>query len=745
MRLIAITADQIANEDRARDFVMNFEANSEISEFFSENDAISHFRDTENLNLLLVNLRSPHLDGAAVIARIRAQAWGEGIPIIVISGRQDREMRLNVLRAETTDFLHSPVDPEEFLIRARNLITLVACRNEARRSTDALEREKKANHRARDELLRASHERLLQVIDTAPIMISAVDAEGRYVLVNRRHAEMVGAPASALMGTIARSWGDDEQRSEQQARLVIETGRAGPHYEETFVDAEGVERTLMTTKAPLHLTPPGESSSKPLVLITSLDITKRKAAERELHVLAYYDQITRLPNRLKLEIDLLRLNRKNQHQSFALYAVDLDRFKAINETLGHQAGDGLLRAVAERLVATLPAAIVSHIGGDRFAIVSPLDIGASRDAVEHKAKQILSAFNEPFELAVSHPEREEPGTVLSTCSLGVVIYRGGALRFETLLKRADMAMYRAKARGGRGYAFFQHNMEDAQAASMRIELDLHSAVRRNELRLHYQPEFDLKSGKIFAVEALLRWERRDGTLLSPGYFLTVAEETGLIAPITAWVLDEVCRQIGVWRAQGLTPRVAVNISGVLFRLADVHQMVTSAIEKSGVDPASLELELTESVLIENVDSTNRQLAALRDLGVSIAVDDFGTGYASLSYLTKFAVDRIKIDASFLRQIEESTNDQFVVRSILSLCRNLRLKVLAEGIERGEQALWLARHGCREGQGFYFARPRSAEDITNLLNAPAMQPPRIITRILTTERTEHERTLRTAES
>ncbi|NHO31379.1 putative bifunctional diguanylate cyclase/phosphodiesterase [Acetobacter fallax] len=727
MKLIAIVDDQSANRIVFCRLAREIAPAVEVEAFASPADALARFDAGYHPDLIITDFRMPGMDGPAFITAVRQKLWGHDVPVIVVTAYEDRDYRLTALRAGATDFLLSPVDHREFVTRGKNLLDIAMSRKQASMRALVLERELADSHRARETLLRCSRENLLKVIDTVPAMISATDATGRYVFVNRCLAESLGTTPEELTGTLATGPAVEEKHcspemcgvqaglasciGEQRARCTV-------RYEEVIRDLKGVDRVFLTSDTPLQ----GGSSDIPLRLRTSLDITDLKKAQQELHALAYRDQLTGAPNRLKVgrSVDALLRDSRSRERPFALLQLDLDRFKAINDTLGHSAGDRVLKSVAARLTEILPdAVIIGRLGGDEFGIVLRLTQEDREAEVRAAARRILDEFIPPFAIgdgSDSQSGRADDSVVITTASIGIVIHHGGPDTFDAILRRADMAMYKAKAIGGNSCRLFQPEMEKAEEAAMRIELDLHKAVARRELVLYYQPQLDLRSGRIVGVEALLRWRRADGTLLAPGAFLPVAEETGLIVQITEWVLDEACRQLASWAEEGMSVRMAVNMSGVLFRRGDVRGTVLDVIERTGINPNDLELELTESVLIANTDSANRQLEDLRKLGAAVAVDDFGTGYASLTYLSRLVIDRIKIDKSFIDRIEDSEADQAIVRSMITLCRNLGIRVTAEGIERPEQARWLAQQRCDEGQGFYFGRPQPADRVAAMIHA-----------------------------
>ncbi|WP_342628204.1 EAL domain-containing protein [Nguyenibacter vanlangensis] len=693
MRLIAIVDDRSTNRTIFARLAMTLGTDIQVEVFSTPLEALDWFGDDNVPDLIITDYKMPLMDGAAFTARIRNLDWGYDVPVVVVTAYEDRDYRINALDAGATDFLLSPVDHTEFLTRARNLLQLSWHQKRARSRAVQLEQELETTRLARAEILRGSRDRLLQVIDTVPAMISATDADGNYLFVNKFHARVLGPRQ-----------GRNNAASVTRDRQVLESGLPTSRYEESISDRYGMERILLTSKIPLY----DEASGMRYVLTTSLDITDRKKAEWELHHLAYYDQLTGLPSRSKLESEMqaLMAQRGPNGRPFAFLLLDLDRFKGVNDTQGHTVGDLLLRKVAVRLRTVLPhAAVIARLGGDEFSIVH--DIADAADAAE-LAERIVGIFSRPFMLG--------DRSMSVGASVGVTLYPEPDATFETLLKRADLAMYRAKNEGRCRYAFFDQGMEQVFSAATEMEQALRRAIDKGEFVLHYQPEIDLATGAVSGVEALIRWVRPGGELVYPGRFLPLAEETGLIVPMTVWSLREACRQAAQWRHDGIHVRMAVNLSGVLFRQHDVHQLVVDATTETGLDPNFLELELTETALIENPDSAGRQLRALQMLGVSVAIDDFGTGYASLAYLTKLPIRRLKIDSVFIQDLASSSGSRAIVKAIIGLGENLGIQVIAEGIEREDQLRWLEDQNCQEAQGFYFGHPLPPARFRTLVEA-----------------------------
>ncbi|HXP95843.1 MAG TPA: EAL domain-containing protein, partial [Telmatospirillum sp.] len=423
----------------------------------------------------------------------------------------------------------------------------------------------------------------------------------------------------------------------------------------------------------------------------------------QIEFLAHHDTLTGLPNRLlakdRMEVVMARANRSRSKA--ALLFLDLDHFKKVNDSLGHPVGDELLRLAATRLRECLRETdTLCRQGGDEFLIL--LGDITEMEATSLVAEAILAKLAEPFsvmdqELSIS-------------ASIGIAMYPDDGNDFETLSRHADIAMYHAKEMGRNAYRFFAEKMNVDSSEYLKVRNGLRQSLERNELLLHYQPQFDLTSGRAVGVEALIRWHHPDSGLIAPARFIPVAEESGLIVPIGAWVLNEACRQAMAWRRAGLTELVmAVNLSAVQFKRGDLLQTITEALALSGLPPQYLELELTESILISDTATVLAMVDQLTELGVKLSIDDFGTGYSCLAYLKRFRVDRLKIDQSFVRHITTDPNDRAIVQAIVQLARGLGLKTVAEGVEDEAALSALVALGCDDAQGYYLARPTGAAD------------------------------------
>lgn len=443
---------------------------------------------------------------------------------------------------------------------------------------------------------------------------------------------------------------------------------------------------------------------------TVVDITERKQHEAELEHQASHDSLTGLPNRslLRDRIEQAIVKAQRDNHLVAVVFVDLDHFKLINDSLGHHVGDRLLLEVADRLIACVRSHdSVARQGGDEFVLVL---------TELHEENEILAIVSRLLEI-ISQPWMDEGQEYGLSCSVGISCYPQDGGDPDALLRCADAAMYKAKESGRSTYHFYTPELNLAISERLELENSLRHALEREEFRVYYQPRIDVASGRIIGAEALIRWDCPGKGIIPPDSFISIAEETGLIIPIGQWILEEACRQNSAWQRAGLAPiNVSVNLSPIQFRHTGLVQSVASALAQAGLDPAFLELELTESFVMHDAERINVAMKSLKTLGVDIAVDDFGTGYSSLSYLKRFPVDRLKVDKSFVRDIDSDPDDAAIVRAIITLGHALGLKVVAEGVETLAHLEFLRQHGCDELQGYYFSRPIPALEMEALLCA-----------------------------
>jgi diguanylate cyclase (GGDEF)-like protein/PAS domain S-box-containing protein len=435
---------------------------------------------------------------------------------------------------------------------------------------------------------------------------------------------------------------------------------------------------------------------------TVQDITERKEIAKKMEYLAHHDMLIGLPNRIlsqqKTEQAIEKV--KLTQNKVGLLYIDLDGFKAINDTLGHTVGDAVLKKVAERIIENIrPNDILCRQGGDEFLLIMP-DITFAKE-VKFLSDKLIKLFDQTFEVQ---------GHLLTTgASIGIALYPDHGDNFETLLKNADIAMYHAKNNGKNGYSFYNQQLNHHQIGVFKLQNDLKSALQHNEFLLHYQPQIDLKSQQVIGAEALIRWHHPQMGIIPPINFISIAESSGLIVQIGEWVIREACHQAAKWKNMGVTITVAVNISSIQFKRGDLEKIVKSAIADANIDPHCLELELTESILMHDTDNTLQTVRNLKAFGVQLSIDDFGTGYSSLAYLKRFVVDKLKIDQSFVRDIVSDQEDAIIVRTIIQMAKSLNLKTIAEGVENQDVLKIIESFGCEEVQGYHFDKPLSPDE------------------------------------
>lgn len=553
-------------------------------------------------------------------------------------------------------------------------------------------------HIAREEQVNAHLRKLTLGIENSANGVMITDVNGNIEYVNRKFTQVTGFSADEAIGRTPRIL-----KSETTPREVFS------NLWETIVRGEEWRGELQNRRkngeiywSVASISPLRDEHGRITHFIANVeDISERKNAEATIEHLAYYDPLTDLPNRRMLQDRLvLAIRRSQRHGSaMALLYLDLDGFKHINDNLGHPSGDRLLQEMAGRYRTLLrDDDLVCRLGGDEFAVILH-DILHEED-VALVANKLLTATSLPMHF--------ESAEVLVTASIGVALFPKDGEDSKTLERNADIALYHAKGEGKNTFRFFADELTTSSRDRIAMEHGLRYALERNELTLLYQPKVDLTSGRVVGVEALLRWNSPAFGFVSPVRFIPLAEETRLIIPIGEWVLQTACRQQVLWREQGLDLQLAVNLSSVQFKSPGLLQQIALLLDQTGIEPEQLELELTESVLIEKPDDAVRTLEGLRSLGCGIAIDDFGTGYSSLSYLKNLPITVLKIDRSFVRDLVHDSGDRAIARSVVELAKSLDMHTVAEGIEQQEQQHILQGLGCTYGQGFLYSRPVAAD-------------------------------------
>ncbi len=656
----------------------------------------------QDFDVILLDLNLPGIGGMEVLKRINGAALG--ISVIVVSADNQIDSAIQALHHGANEFIRKPYKPEHLERTVENALHRRCLERSHAFMTSRLEQSERL-HRF--------------LVEESPDIIYTLDDEGRFMFISRRVETLLGFQSKDLIGkhysTLVREEDRDkaqyafnERRTGDRAssnveiRLQREDGTGYLHFENRFI-------VTMLSASGLY---EGGDDSRPQRFVgtygVARDITDRKQAEEVVSFYAYHDQLTRLPNRTlfgdRLELALRHANRNKT--LVAVIFIDLDRFKLVNDTYGHGEGDRLLKSFAERLSGLLRSAdTLARQGGDEFTIILP-DLARAEDAT-FIAEKIVDSMRKPFNVAGQD--------FIASVSIGIAGYPRDGETPEALMRHADLAMYSVKRSGKNAFAFFNAEMSQGHGDRITLENNLRRAGERGELELVYQPQVSASQRRMLGVEALLRWRHPTLGVIDPPRFLALAEDAGFIHLVSDWVLNEACRQIACWHSaehRGL--RISVNLSPREFERDDIVDRVTAAMKAHGLPAGTLEVEITENLLLQDVERVIDKVRTLRGRGVRVAIDDFGTRYSSLNYLRHFPVNCIKIDQSFIRGLGSDVGASAIVSAFIGIAQGFDLQLVAEGVETDIQVASLRSLGCDTMQGYHFARPMAAAAVQDML-------------------------------
>jgi diguanylate cyclase (GGDEF)-like protein/PAS domain S-box-containing protein len=655
-------------------------------------------------DLILLDVMMPGIDGFETCRRLKADPATRDIPVIFMTALSDIDDKVAGFEAGGIDYVSKPFQIEELLARVRTHLALRAAQLRVVAQNMELREEIVARRSAETEL-RFSETRYRRLFEAANDGILLLDSEtGRVTDVNPAITRMLGHHHDALIGHTLCELAPF--RNIAACRTLVDEIKLLTHvrYDDWMIERQDGAPIDIELIGSLY-----KAGGSGIIQCNVRDITDRREAETRIRYMALHDALTGLPNRIMLadRLAMAIAQARRSTRQVAVLMLDLDHFKHINDSLGHHIGDQLLEGVADRLRKCLREVdTAARVGGDEFVIVLS-DIAGGEDA-SVVARKIQAALVQPFPI---DRHRLHIGG-----SIGVSLFPSDGEDPGALLRAADTAMYDAKGNGRGVHRFFTPELNEAAQRRHVLANDVHQACARGEFMLHYQPQFAMESGAVTAVEALIRWNHPEHGLIAPSLFIPLLEELGLMVEVGEWVLKTACNQNAAWQAEGLPPvRMAVNLSAQQFYRGDIVQIVQRALTEAGLDPRWLELELTESLTLDDTETTIHIMRALKALGVSLSLDDFGTGWSSLSYVRRFPLDRIKIDRSFMRDVTTHPSAAAVVQSILHLAESLGLGCVAEGVETSAQFDYLQRELCQEIQGFLLSEPLPAADMPHMLN------------------------------
>jgi len=654
-----------------------------------------------DVDIMLLDLKMPGFSGHQVMDFVEEHQINT--TVVVVSGETCFDAMSQVLRSRAYDYIRKPYVPEDLLHTVENALNArqLECQNQI--INDRLTRSEKL-HR--------------YLVNSSPDIVYMLDHEGRFTFVNDRIVELLGYRREELLGMHYRDLiyiGDAELAGYVfSARMVDDTSPRNVELRFKCRDADRPPRYFENKTIPIELQSSdifeGVQTIESFVGIYGVarDISERKEAERTINFQAYHDLLTRLPNRalFKDRLNLAVAQAKRTGHEMAVMFLDLDRFKLVNDTLGHIYGDELLQQVSQNLQDCLrDGDTLARFGGDEFTLLMPEVKG--RDDATVVAKKIIERLRQPFLI--------EGHEIYVTISVGIAMYPQDGASMDSLVKNADIAMYHIKGHGKNDYQFFCPEMNEATMQRLSLERDMRKGLETEQFELYFQPQVDVISGQIVAFEALVRWHHPSLGLISPTNFIVVAEETGLILPLGEWIMRKACSVLRSWRDKGINDvRMAINLSSMQIEHKSFVGLAHEVMREYRLSGHDLEMEITENLIMQDMENSVKKLMQLNDLGVQIAIDDFGTGYSSLSYLQKLPIHTLKIDRSFVHEIQEGGEDACIVDAVIAMATGLKLNLIAEGVETEYQMDYLREKGCCEMQGYYFGKPISEQATTELL-------------------------------
>ena len=698
--------------------IHGYEADSAIG----GEEAICQINQKE-YDLILLDLHMPHVNGYDVMQHIKA--INQTPAVVIVSGETSFEAARKACTNGAYDFLSKPYQTVELLTTVKHALK---------------EKRLKKQNLLMQKQLKESERLHRYLVNTSPDIIYILDPHGHFTFINERIENLLGFDMKELIGkhySVLVHQDDiehakyifNERRIGQRASTNIELrlrckDSDTPRYFEN--------KTLPIELSSMGIYTGADKDSDYLGTYgVARDITDRKLAEETITFQAYHDLLTRLPNRalLRDRLGLAITHAKREGEMLAVMFLDLDRFKNINDSLGHMVGDELLQQVSSRLKECLREGdTLSRFGGDEFTLLLP-KINNERSNVSKIARKITHVLREPFFV--------DNNELYASASIGMAIYPQDGTNMDTLIKNADIAMYHVKGQGKNGYQFYSEEMNTPYFKNLSLETGIHKALENEEFMLLYQPQVNVESGEIIGVEALLRWQHPEHGCIPPDEFVPFAEETGLILEIDNWVLRHAISEVSQWIKAGMSKvRMSINISARHLLEDNIVEEITKILNEFDVSGSNIEIEITEHAIMDDMDGVIHKLNQLNELGISIAIDDFGTGYSSLTYLHKLPIHTLKIDRSFLQEDRFDNNDHTIVNTIVAMANGLKLNVIAEGIETQRQLDYIREIGCNEAQGFLFGKPLEAEVIVKLLNQKPFSLPDANKAELSSHRNQH---------